>query len=59
MIESIVVGMEPGSLLDDVTEIALQLAILHDTPLRAVYVEDTDLLRASYAAPFPALPPVR
>lgn len=57
MIESIAVGMEPGSLLDDVTEIALQLAIVHDTPLRAVYVEDTDLLRASYAAPFPALPP--
>jgi len=57
MIQSVVVGMEMGSLLDDVTDVALQLAIVHDCPLRAVYVEDTDLLRASYAAPFPALPP--
>ena len=57
MMQSVAVGMELGSLLDDVTDVALQLAIVHDCPLRAIYVEDTDLLRASYAAPFPALPP--
>lgn len=57
VIQSVAVGLEQGSLLEDVTETALQLAILHDCPLRAIYVEDIDLLRASYIAPFPALPP--
>lgn len=57
MIQSVAVGMELGSVLEDVTDVALQLALLHDSPLRAIYVEDTDLLRASYTAPFPILPP--
>lgn len=57
MIQSVAVGIEMGALIDEVTDVALELAILYDAPLRAIYVEDTDLFRASYSVPFPALPP--
>jgi nucleotide-binding universal stress UspA family protein len=57
MVQSILVGMDVSEAVDEVTSVATQLAVILEAGVKAVYIEDTALVRATTLSSGPPLPP--
>jgi nucleotide-binding universal stress UspA family protein len=56
-VQSILVGLDWGETVRAVAETTVELAVLLDASVKAIYIEDLDLVRATEQAAIPGLPP--
>lgn len=58
MLQTMLVGMDWGESTESLAALAPELAILLNASVKAVYVEDVELIRATRVPPVPILPPM-